>query len=142
LPALIDRADGDSAAVKIIHPAGVHEVPVFDDQAGAVDGVAVEVGYRASDHQSAAGLVSQLPSQVLSGAEVEYLYGSPVVQQADEHVDSARVEDLGAGQICKNTLAVLTEGSAINQCPALLVDDAAAPDGWVEKPGVGEGSRC
>ena len=73
---------------------------------------------------------------------MEYLYGSPVVQQADEHVDSARVEDLGAGQICKNTLAVLTEGSAINQCPALLVDDAAAPDGWVEKPGVGEGFRC
>ena len=94
---LIGRADGDSAAAKIIHPAGVHEVPVFDDRAGSVDGAAVEVGYRASDHQSAAGLVSQLPSQVLAGAEVGYLYGSPVVQQADEHVESARVEDLGAG---------------------------------------------
>ena len=60
---LIDRADGDSAAAKIIHPAGVHEVPVFDDRAGSVDGAAVEVGYRASDDQSAAGLVSQLPAR-------------------------------------------------------------------------------
>ena len=79
---------------------------------------------------------------------MEYLYGPCVlydplvVQQADEHVDSARVADLGAGQICKNTLAALIEGSVINQCPALLVDDAAAPAGWVEKPGVGEGPRC
>ena len=70
------------------------------------------------------------------------LYGPPVVQQADEHVDSARVNDLGAGQICKTILAALIEGSAINQCPALLVDDAAAPAGWVGKPGVGEGPRC
>ena len=79
---------------------------------------------------------------------MEYLYGPcvlyspPVVQQADEHVDSARVDDLGAGQICKTTFAALIEGSAINQCPALLVDDAAAPAGWVEKSGVGEGPRC
>ena len=79
LPDLIDRADGDSSAAKIIHPAGVHKVPVVDGRAVVVDGAAVEVGHRAGDHQSTAGLVFQLPSQALVGAEVEYLYGPCVL---------------------------------------------------------------
>ena len=97
MPELIDRADsdrliavhraGDSAAAKIIHPAGVHKVPSVDDRACVVDDAAAPAGWVEKPGVGEGPVVDEL------GEVAEDEIGIGVI------VHGARVGEYGAGPV-------------------------------------------